>query len=76
MAAYTYTVTSQQPDQYDFSTPGNPVLGTIVYFQTGAGNTGSVFVPAVHYTVANVKTAVAAKAKLLDEVGGITGSGS
>jgi hypothetical protein len=76
MAAYTYTVTSQVPDQYDFTNPGNPTLGTIVYFQTGEGNTGSVFVAAAHYTVANVRTAVAAKAKLLDEVSAISGSGN
>jgi hypothetical protein len=76
MAAYTYTVTQQMPDQYDFSNAGNPTLGTVVYFTTGAGNSGSVFVAAAHYTVANVRTAVAAKAKLLDEVSAISGSGN
>jgi hypothetical protein len=45
MATGSYTVTSQAVDQYDFSAPGNPVLGTVVYFVTGNGHQGSVFVP-------------------------------
>jgi hypothetical protein len=74
MAQTTYTVTSQQPDQYDFTNPGNPVLGTIVYFTTGEGNTGTVFVPAARYKVDVVRTMVAHAAKLLDQVGSIAGT--
>lgn len=72
--ATTYTVTRQEPDSYDFTVPGNPVLGTIVYFTTGEGNQGSVFLPAAQYTVANVRKQVEAKAKLIDNVGNITGT--
>jgi hypothetical protein len=74
MASTTYTVTRQAPDQYDFSAPGDPVLGTVVFFSTGEGNNGSVFVPASRYNPATVRTMVAHAAKLLDEVGAITGS--
>jgi len=74
MAAGSYTVTSQATDQYDFTAPGNPVLGTIVYFTTGEGNSGSVFVPQARYTAANVHKLVAGAAKSLDEVGAITGT--
>jgi hypothetical protein len=74
MAATTYTVISQSPDQYDFTAPGDPVLGTVVYFQTGLGNNGSVFVPQSRYNAATVKTMVSHRAKLIDEVGAITGT--
>jgi len=72
--ASTYTVTRQAPDQYDFSAPGDPVIGTVVYFVTGDGNQGSVFVPNSQYRVATVRTMVAAKAKLIDEVAAIEGT--
>jgi hypothetical protein len=74
MAAGTYTVTSQVPDTYDFTAPGNPVLGTQVYFTTGEGNRGSVFVPQARYTINTVKTLVGAAAKDLDAVGSISGT--
>jgi hypothetical protein len=70
----TYTVTSQSPDTYDFTTPGNPVLGVQVYFTTGEGNRGSVFVPQARYTINNIKTLVAAAARDMDAVGAITGT--
>ena len=70
----TYTVIRQQPDQYDFTNPANPVAGTLVIFQTSEGNEGTVFVPATRYTVKNVRTMVAAKAKLIDEIGALEGS--
>jgi hypothetical protein len=74
MATGSYTVTSQAVDQYDFSAPGNPVLGTVVYFVTGNGHQGSVFVPQARYTINNVKTLVEGAAKSLDAVGSITGT--
>lgn len=69
----TYTVIRQAPDQYDFTVPGDPVVGTIVYYVTGNGNHGSVFVPAARYNVKVVKEMVAAAAKVTDEVGAISG---
>lgn len=67
----TATVLRQEPDQYDFTNPGSPVLGTIVYFQTGAGNNGSVFVPATRYNVKNIHAAIKAAAEVIDEVGSL-----
>jgi hypothetical protein len=67
-------VTSQSPDQYDFTNPGNPVLGTVVYFTTGEGNSGSVFVPQSRYSVKTVHQMVSAHARTLDEVGAVNGN--
>lgn len=74
MPSTTYTVTRQVPDTYDFTVPGDPVLGVQVYFNTGEGNTGSVFVPQSKYNGDNVRKMVAAKAKLIDDIGGIHGT--
>lgn len=74
MATTTYQVVRQAPDQYDPNNPGNPVVGVIVYFMTGEGNEGSIFVPQTRYTVKNVHQMVAAQAKIADEVGRIEGS--
>lgn len=73
MAGTNYVVTRQAPDQYDWTTPGDPVVGTYVYFETAGGNQGSVFVPNAHYNAATVKQMVSAKAKIIDAVGAITG---
>jgi len=70
----SYKIIDQQPGQYDFTNPGNPVLGTIVTFMTSDGNSDTVFIPANRYTIANVRKAAAAKAKLVDEIGQIEGS--
>lgn len=74
MPATTYTVTRQIPDTYDFTVPGDPVLGVTVHFRTGGGNDGTVFIPANLYNGTHVRAAVAAKAKLIDDIGGITGA--
>lgn len=71
MANTGWQVTRQETDQYDFSNPGNPALGVYVYFVTSGGNSGSVFLPNAHYTVANVRKAVQARANLLDEIGAL-----
>lgn len=69
-----YQVTSQVTDQIITTDAGQTVTGTYVYFVTGEGQSGSVFVPDAHYTAGKVRQMVAAKAALLDEVGNI-GSG-
>lgn len=46
--------------------------GFDVFFTTGMGHNGSVFVPAARYTPANVKAAVAEAAALMDQVGSLT----
>jgi hypothetical protein len=70
----TYTITRQATDQYNFDTPGNPVLGTQVYFTTGEGNQGSVFIPQAQYKETVIHTMVASYAKALDTVGKMTGT--
>jgi hypothetical protein len=72
-AAGNYEITSQATDQYDFSSPGTPVLGVQVYFKTGDGNAGSVFVPQARYGVTMVRELVEAAAKELDGVGRLAG---
>ena len=68
-----YTVIRQVPDTYDFTVPGDPVLGVQVYFTTAAGNQGSVFVPEAKYTAATVSAMIGSKAKLIDTIANLGG---
>jgi hypothetical protein len=76
MPPTTYQIIRQVPDTYDFAVPGDPVLGVQVYFTTGGGNTGSLFIPQAKYNGEYVRTAVAAHAKTIDDIGGIHGTAS
>lgn len=71
----TWRVTGDQPDQYQFDAPGNPVLGHVISFTTGENNKGSVFVPNDHYNAAHVKTLIAAQAQVADEVASLSSNG-
>lgn len=51
---------------------GPPVPGVRVFFQTGQGHTGSVFVPQAQYTVTNVRALVNAAAAKMDAVGSLS----
>ena len=64
-----WTVVAQVTDQIINTNAGQTVVGTYVYFVTGDGNEGSVFIADQHYNAATVKNAIHAKAALLDEVG-------
>lgn len=64
-----WQVTSQVSDQVVLTNAGQAVTGTYVYFTTGDGNSGSVFIADAHYSAAEVKKAVSARAAVLDEVG-------
>jgi hypothetical protein len=64
-----WIVTGQDPDQVIVTNAGKPVTGTMVYFATGDGNTGSVFVDDGHYHPKAVHAAVGARAALVDEIG-------
>lgn len=64
-----WTVTAQVADQVKVTDAGQTVVGTQVYFVTAEGNRASVFIPDDHYTAANVKKAIAARAAVVDEVG-------
>ena len=48
------------------------VRGVLVSFTTGAGNKGSVFVPDTQYTVDAARTAIAARAAVLDAVSALS----
>lgn len=64
-----WVVTSQVTDQIINTNAGQTVVGTYVYFITGDGNEGSVFVPDVHYSAKTVTAMIEARADVLDEVG-------
>lgn len=67
--AVSWTVTGQLDNQYSYDGSGQPVLGHVVSFITGAGERGSVFIPEDKYTVANVSKAIHAKAEIIAAVG-------
>lgn len=67
-----WMVTGQDPDQLIVTDAGKPVSGTRVYFSTGEGNTGSVFIDDGHYHPKTVHAAVGARAALVDEIGALT----
>lgn len=71
--ATTWSVTGDLPGQYEFDGAGNPVTGHLVSFTTGEGRTGNVFVPDVHYNPGYVRAQIAAKARIADEIGNLTG---
>lgn len=65
-----WIVTGQDPDQVIITPAGKPVTGTYVYFATGEGNTGSIFADdATYVRVQAVRDMLAARAKLVDEIG-------
>lgn len=69
MAHSGWRVVSQATDQI-VNTPGNQtVTGVQVYFVTGAGNEGSVFVPNQQYNAKTVHEMVNASAHTIDGVG-------
>lgn len=63
-----WQVTSQVTDQLITTLAGQVVTGTYVYFITGEGQEGSVFVPDQHYNAATVRKMIQARADVLDEV--------
>jgi hypothetical protein len=71
MAATGWRITDQVTDQVQNTRAGATVTGVMVYFITGEGNEGSVFIVNQHYNAKNVRRAVQAQADLLDEIGGL-----
>jgi hypothetical protein len=72
MASSGWRVTAQLTDQVENTNAGQTVIGVRVYFETGAGNEGSVFVPNSHYTAKRVRELVHSHANQIDEIGGLT----
>jgi hypothetical protein len=74
MATYTWQITSQQTGQTVLDAAGNVIQGSYVYYTTGQGNQGVIFIPDNLRTTKYVAAQVAAQAKLLDDIGNLTGS--
>lgn len=63
-----WQVISIDPSAYTVDIAGNPMYGTRVRFQTGAGNKGTVFIRDQDFIPVNVGAAIDVKAALLDQV--------
>ena len=68
----TWQVTGQT-EYTQVATSGAPVQGVKVFYTTGQGHSGSVFLPSAQYSPANVRQAVNAAAVTMDQVGALTG---
>lgn len=66
----TWTVTGQT-EQTQINPAGSPVRGVQVFYTTGAGHQGSVFVPYVQYTQENVRNLVQDAAARMDVIGAL-----
>lgn len=64
----SWTITATVTDQTINTDASQTVVGAYVYFRTGKGNTGNVFIPNNQFTIENVKVQVRATAKLLDDI--------
>jgi len=67
----TWQVTGQT-EYTQVGQTGPPVAGVKVFFTTGQGHSGSVFLPSAQYNAANVRAAVQAAAVNMDQVGSLT----
>ena len=70
----TWTVTGQN-EQTNIQPGGQPVKGMQVFFTTGGGHAGSVFVPYSQYTTANVRNLINPVAAQIDAVGALSSGG-
>ena len=68
----TWTVTGQT-EYTQVAATGPPVQGVKVFYTTGAGHSGSVFVPYSQYNTVNVRAAINAAAATMDAVGQLSG---
>jgi hypothetical protein len=67
-----WEVVSQRED-YGQSDTGTFVAGVVVTFRTRSGHTGSVFVPAMAYTVDEARKRIAAKADEVEAIAQLKG---
>lgn len=68
-----WTVTGQSPGQTQVTGDGRVIEGTMVYFRTGNGTLGQVFVPQDRYSADVVRTMIATVAGEIDAVDGLSG---
>lgn len=72
MDKVSWSVTGQVTGQIVTTDSGQVVEGVAVYFVTGDGNSGSVFVPQAHYhNTAKVKELIRAEARQIDAIGSL-----
>lgn len=64
-----WIVTAQLTDQVIVTAAGQAVTGVQIFFVTGKGNEGSVFIANNHYIPKVVKPAIHAQAALIDTIG-------
>lgn len=64
-----WIVTSQQANQVILDNAANPSVGTYIYYTTGEGNQGVVFLPDSHRSEKHARKAVDADADILDTIG-------
>lgn len=67
----TWQVTGQT-EQTQIVQGGAPVRGVQVFYTTGKGHQGSVFVPYVQYNQATVRNLISAAAAQMDSIGALT----
>ncbi len=72
MAGSGWKITAQLTDQVENTPSGQTLIGVRVYFITGNGNEGSVFVPNQQYSAKNVHSRVRRSAIELDEIGAMS----
>ena len=70
----SWQVTAQS-ETTQLDSAGQAVQGVRVFFRTGAGNTGSIFVPRASYAPDNVRGLIADAAAAADAVGRLTSEG-
>lgn len=66
-----WVVTAQLTDQVIVTAAGQAVTGVQIFFITGAGNEGSVFIANNHYTPKVVRPAIHAQAAQIDTIGSL-----
>lgn len=70
----SWTVVSQRETMEQDPASGTITAGWRIYFQTGAGQSGSVFVPnAIYQNVDTVKQMIADQVKTVTAVGNLNG---
>lgn len=67
-----WVITSQQ-ETTELDQRGLAVHGVRIYFTTGKGQPGSVFIASNRYNAVNARAEVAARAAAMDEVAGLSG---
>jgi hypothetical protein len=68
-SGHSYQVASQLVNQTVPDAAGNVIVGSYIYFLTGDGNTGVIFVPDNLLTEAHVKQELQAATRKLDRIG-------